>query len=279
MTATMTTVWDRAAAFLGDNAAAIAPLALGALFVPMALSGSLRALLGTLGGAGDVVLGVALVLLSLATVWGNLAVTALALAPARSREPAVAAANARLLPVVGVYAALLAGLLVLMLPFGVALGMSGVDMAALSVGQTSAVTPNIGAATFVLLYLPVFAVLLLWLSGRLALIVPVVVTERRGLGALARSFALTRPVQWRIVGVLILYLVVSFVATAAARTVFGSVFGLLLGGDGPVTTASVLTATIMAGVSTALSLLSIAFGAELYLALRATGVDGTVSPV
>lgn len=277
MTATMTTVWDRAAAFLGDNAAAIAPLALGALFVPMALSGSLRPLLGTLGGAGDVVLGVALVLLSLATVWGNLAVTALALDPARSRAQAVAAANARLLPVIGVFAALLAALLALMLPFAAALGMSGVDMAALSAGQTSAVTPNAGAVIFILLYLPVFAVLLLWLSGRLALIVPVVVAERRGLGALARSFALTRPVQWRIVGVLILYLVVSFVATAAARTVFGSVFGLLLGGDGPVTTASVLTSTIMAGVSTALSLLSIAFGAELYLALRGASAGGTVS--
>lgn len=266
--ATMSTVWERAAEFLGDHLAAVAPLALGALFVPMSLSGNLRPLMGTLGRGGDVALGVVLVLLALATVWGNIAITALALDPAGGRAPAVTAANARLLPVVGVFALLLLGVLVLALPFAVALGMSGVDMAALSAGQTSSTTPGMGAALFVLFYLPVFVVLLLWLSGRLSLIVPVMVMERRGPGLLVRSFVLTRPVQWRIVGVLILYLVVSLVAIAAARTMFGSVFGLLMRGEGPITMASVLTSTIVAGVSTVFSLLSIAFAAQLYLAAR-----------
>lgn len=265
---TMNTVWDRTAEFLSDNLAALTPLALFALFVPLSLSGTLNPLVGTLGGAGDVALGAALVLLALVNMWGNIAITGLALDPAGGRGAAVAAATASLLRVIAAAVLLLLGMIALLLPFGVALGLSGIDMAALAAGQSSDVTPAFGPAVFIIVYLPVVAVLVLWVSARLVVLVPTIVAQRIGLGAIVRSFAMTRPVQWKIVGVLILYLVTAFVATAAARTVVGGVLGLLIGGDGPITLAGVLTATVVAGVSTILSLLSIAFAAQLYLALR-----------
>ena len=166
-----------------------------------------------------------------------------------------------------------------MVPFGVALGLSGLDMNAMSEGRMAGGNPNAGAALFMLLYLPLVSVALLWLSARLSLIVPIMVMERRGLGVFARSFVLTRPAQWRIVGVLILYLIVSLVASGAARSVFGTLFALMTDGDGPITLATVLTATIVAGVSATLSLLSIAFVARLYIAMRDAReaiVDGAV---
>ena len=266
--ATMSTVWDRAAEFLSGHLAAVVPLALAALFVPQALSGTLGPVMGTLGGGGDLALGVLLVLLALVTVWGNIAITALALDPSAGRAPAVVAANRLLLPLAGLYLLLLVGLLLLASPFFVALGLSGVDLTAMAAGRTAGAKPNAGAALFMLLYLPVFTVLLLWLSARLSVMIPTMVIERRGLGTLARSFALTRPAQWKIVGVLILYVLVSLVATRAAQSVVGSILALTIGGQGPLALAGVLTATIVAGVSTVFSLLAIAFVARLYLAAR-----------
>ncbi len=74
--------------------------------------------------------------------------------------------------------------------------------------------------------------------------------------------------MWKIIGMLILYGIVAGVAILATRTVFGSVLRLVLGGDGLVTTASVLTALIGAVVQTVFVVLAAAFTAKLYLAVR-----------
>lgn len=266
--ATMSTVWDRAAEFLGDNLAAVTPLALLTLFVPLSLLGNLVPLVGSIGTVGDIALGFVLLALSIVTVWGGLAITALALDPVAGREPAIAVANRRLLPVLGVGLVVLAVVAVLALPFGIALGFSGLDMTGMAPGRPSTTAPNIAAILFVVLYVPVFALLLLWLAARLALVNPVMAMERRGLGVFARSFVLTARIQWKLIGVLLLYFVVSQVAALAAQSVFGVVFGLLIGGDGPVNVASVLTSIIVAAVSTLFSLFAIAFLARLYLAAR-----------
>lgn len=266
--ATMSTVWDRAAEFLSDNLAAVTPLALLTLFVPLSLMGNLMPLLGTIGSGGGLAVGVVLLIGSLVTVWGTLAITALALDPGAGRGAAIAIANQRILPVVGVSLMLLVGIFALSLPFGIALGLSGLDMQAMAAGRTSATPPNPGALLFIVLYVPVFALLMLWLSARLMLINPVMVMERRGLGVYHRSFTLTARFQWRLIGVLLLYFIVSQVAGLAAKTVFGSVLALLIGGEGPLSLANVLTSIIVAGISTLFSLLAIAFIARLYLAAR-----------
>jgi hypothetical protein len=157
-------------------------------------------------------------------------------------------------------------------PIGVALGVSGVDMTALAAGQQPASPAAPGAAAalgFVGLYTLFLIPFLLWVYARfVVLITPIMVMERRGIGVYGRSFVLTRGIAWKVIGVLLLYGIVSWVASAAAKTVFGTVFRLLIGGEGPVTLASILTQIVVAAISTIFSVLSVAFIAKLYLATR-----------
>jgi len=94
------------------------------------------------------------------------------------------------------------------------------------------------------------------------------VVARRWISALARSFRLTRPVGLKVLGVLILYAIVGGVSFLAAKLVFGSILGLIAGGEGLVTIGSAITATLVALVVTVFNVLASAFTAKLYLAVR-----------
>ncbi|WP_353203118.1 hypothetical protein [Sphingomonas sp.] len=265
----MSTVWDRTAEFLSDNLAALTPIVLLGIFVPLTLLGSLMPLIGSSGQAGDWALGGIVFVLALVTTWGGIAITALAFDPAAGRASAVATANHRIAPVLGIGLVTTLAVVLLAAPIAVALGLSGVDMAAMAAGKPPAGAGNGWALRFATIYTIVFAVFLLWAYARLVLLItPIMVMERRGLGVYARAFVLTRGITWKVIGVLLLYAIVSWVASAAAKTVFGSVFGLLIGGTGPITLASVLTQIAVAATSTLFSVLSVAFVAKLYLATR-----------
>lgn len=269
MIATMSTVWDRTAEFLSDNLAALTPLVLLGIFVPLTLLGSLMPLMGASGQAGDITLGLLVLALSLVTSWASLAITALAFDPAAGRAPAVQTANRRLLPVLGIGLVTLLIVLILMAPVPIALAMSGVDLETLAAGKSPAGDTANGALAFSALYAVSLALVLFWGYARfLVLVTPIMIMERRGLGVYARSFVLTRRIAWKMMGVLVLYAGVSWVASAAAKLVFGTVFSLLIGGEGPLTLATVLTQIAAAGVSTIFSVLAVAFIAKLYLAVR-----------
>lgn len=265
---TMSMVWDRTAEFLGDNLSALAPIVLFAVFVPLGLFGSVMPLMGGGGRAGDWALGIVLLALALVTVWGGLAVTALAIDPPAGRTAAMRTATARLPPVLGIGLVVLAAMIAATLPAGIALVLGGMDMTAMAGGRSSPGDVAPGAALFAGLYLVLLAVVLFWLGARLLLVRPVMILERRGLGVFARSFALTRGIAWKIVGLLLLYAIVSWVATTAAKTVSGSIFALLIGGEGRATPAGVLTQVVAAGVSSIFSVLAVTFMAKLYLAAR-----------
>ncbi|MDB5707150.1 MAG: hypothetical protein JWN66_4266, partial [Sphingomonas bacterium] len=132
---------------------------------------------------------------------------------------------------------------------------------------TNAAMPN-GVGGFIALYSLFVLGVLLWLGARLSLLSPVILREGRWVGALGRSFKLTRPIVLKIIGVMILYGIVWGVSVLAAKTVFGFVFGLIAGGDGPVTVGSVLTSICVAFVLTMFSVLAAAFVGKLYLAVR-----------
>lgn len=270
MIATMSTVWDRTAEFLSDNLAALTPLVLLGIFVPLTLLGSLMPLMGAGGQTGDITLGLIVLALSLVTSWASLAITALAFDPAAGRAPAVQTANRRLLPVLGLGLVTLLVVLMLMAPIPIALAMSGVDLASLAAGNKPAAGDSVnGALAFCALYALSLGVVLFWGYARfLVLVTPIMIMERRGLGVYARSFVLTRRIAWKVMGVLILYIGVLWVASAAARLVFGTVFSLLIGGEGPLTLATVLTQIAVAGVLTIFSVLAVVFIAKLYLAVR-----------
>ena len=261
----MGTVWDRATEFLSDNLAAIFPLALCAIFIPSAITQSI-APLGTLGATAVLSVQLVSICLSCVSLWGKVAIMALALDAAAGRGSAIAIANRRLLPIIGITLVIGAAVIALLIPVAVALVVAGFDFQAAMTSAEPAVPPSVTG--FLLLYMLLVSCALIWFSARLALVVPTMLMERRGLGVFARSFKLTRPVQWRILGVLLLYFMVSAVSVLAAKLVFGSVLGLIAGGDGPMTVATVMTSIFVSIVVTGFSLLAAAFTAKLYLAVR-----------
>lgn len=269
----MSTVWDRTAEFLSENIAAILPIALFAFFVPSSVGGSFQPVFLT--AAPGVALALRLVQLAFAilSVWGSLAITALALG-STGEETAGAIARRRLLPALLVSVVLGIAMLALVLPVSIFLAASGYDLTAIARGE--AVEISSAAAGFVSIYVLVFSIAMLWIGARLIVVTPVIVREGLMLGSIRQSWRLTRGSTWRIVGVLILFVVVATVSALAANTVFGSIFALVAGGgeDG-ISLAGVLTSTVTAAVQTAFLVLLPAFTAKLYLALAAQAAART----
>lgn len=261
-------VWDRTIEFLNEHASVLLPLAGLAIFVPSVITGSLshlqaapepsmRLLYGLLGLVGGIL-----------SLWGQLAIAALALHS--PLEQIARIATARLLPALGVYLVLgvLGGLALVPLIF--IIGAANLDMAAMQAGQMPAITPGVAGA--ISLYMLAFGVVVLFVLARLAPLTATIVNERRGLGAIPHAFRLTRGLTWRLVGVLLLYGIVTMVLSLAVTGVFGGLLGLFLGNEGTVNATKVITAVASALVSAGLTVLAVSFTAKLYLAIeRARG--------
>lgn len=262
----MGTVWDRTAEFLSDNLGTILPIALVGIFVPAVVTANFAELQQGATPGLKAGLGIGSFLLAIASFWGQLAIVALALDPSQGRA-AVRQATRRLPAAVAVMIVMLIVGLIALTPFGVILALSGVDLAAMQPGSMP--TPPASAVGSILIYGILLLPVALWLFARFAVLLPVVVGERLALGAFGRSWRLTRGVALKIVGVLILYVAVSSVASSAAQFGIGSIFRLLTGAASGISIASVLTTIIVAGVSTAFTVLGTAFTAKLFIALLA----------
>lgn len=268
----MGTVWDRTAEFLGDNVAAILPVALLAFFVPASIEGNFAALQPGDGTMLPLLLGLVQLAFGVLSLWGTLTITAMGLDLVSDRSAGMVALS-RLPATLLVTVLLLVAIAALGSPVLLVLVLSGLDPMAMS-GESMDL--GLPAATFVAIYLLVLVGALLWFGARLALVTPTIVRERRALSAVSRAWALTRGHGFRILGVLILYVVVSWVAQLAAQTVFGSVFELVAGGSGDgLTLAVVLTSIVVAAVQAGFLVVLAAFTAKLYLALAArSGLQG-----
>jgi hypothetical protein len=259
-------VWDRTVEFISDNVSAVVPIALMGIFVPLSIYTSLAPLAGGVAPAQRLVIYSVMIVMGLWSLWGKLAITALALDPHAGRPGAIRMAGQRLLPAIGLSLALFLALLVATMPAWIALQLGGFDFAAAASGHP--VMPSDEVRAFVVLYALLLAGVILWVAARLSVLLPTIVMERRGLGALRRSFRLTRGAALKIVGVVLLYAIVGSVAAKATQFVFGAVFGLLFGGDDTVSLAAILTSILVGVVTTAFSVLAAAFCTKLYLALR-----------
>ncbi|TPG39655.1 hypothetical protein EAH79_13165 [Sphingomonas koreensis] len=262
----MGTVWDRTTAFVAQAMAAILPIAILLIFLPVSVQIALQPIIvkATIGTRIEL----------LAAFWaiellGTLAIIVLALGATNRPGEACRAALARWLPTIGIFAvlAIIAG--VLAAPMGLGAHASGIDFAALQTDPDAAAASGLspGLALFLLLYGLAYIVVMMWATARLLVIEPVVLAERRGIGAIVRAVALTRKLTWRIIGVLLLYAIVSTIAVLAAQTVFGSVLRLIAPDDGDIGIASVITAIVVGAISTGFKVLAAVFVAMLYRAV------------
>ena len=263
----MGTVWDRTAEFMGDHLGAILPIALLAFFVPAAIEGNFEAAMAGASTSFALTLRLIQVAFGILSMWGSLAIIAMALD--MSGEGSAGGIAGRRLPQALLVAIVcIAVVVAAALPIPFALGASGVDMMAIAEGRN--VDLGTGVAGFVALYVLVLLCVMLWVAARLIVTWPVVVREALGLGALRRSWRLTRGTTWRVIGVILLFALVSWVSMLAASTVFGTIFALVAGGTGEgVSLAGVLTAIVVAAVQTVLNILVAVFTAKLYQALAA----------
>lgn len=267
----MGTVWDRATEFLGDNIAVLMPIALFAIFLPLSISDNLGPLGAQPGSAQALAVSLVGLAVSIVSLFGRMVIMIMAVDGEQTPGSASRLALARLLILLLVVIVLLLLFFMLALPIFVAVGLSGIDTKALTSGNPQAAAAALrgmaaGPAWFIAFYSIAWVVIAVWLSARLTLVMPVVLMERMSIGALARSFRLTRGIALKIVGMLLLYIVMFFVAILAARAVFGSIAGLLIGPVGPLTMAGVLTSIAVGLIQTLFLALQVAFVAKLYLA-------------
>lgn len=266
-------VWDRTTAFASERLGALLPIAIVLLFLPISVQLAIDPVLVKAGLTARI--GVLAVFAAIELL-GTLAIVTLALDQAQQAGQACRTAARRWPAMVGVLIVLIVAAGILAAPIGVAIAGSGIDFAAMEAGGGAAqLSP--GAALFIGFYAIAYAIVLLWATARLLLIEPVVIVERRGLGAIPRAFALTRGLTWRIVGVILLYAIVAGVAALAAQTVFGSILRLIAPDDGDVGIASVITAIIVGAVSTGFKVLAAIFVAKLYLAIHGNA-EGLAEP-
>lgn len=274
MTVDMGTIWDRTTRFLGDNLRAWLPVLLLAIFIPQTVSDILQLASASVGQATAQVAGL---LLALVGLWGQLFVVALALDPGAGAAAARATATGGLVRALIVMLALFVVAIVLLAPLGVVLAMGGVDLTQLN-GQTQQLSPDLstGARLFLGLYFLALLIVALFVTARLVPLYPVVLGERLSLGAIGRSFAVTRGMTWKLIGVLLLFVVVFAVAAVAARSVIGVIVGLIAPADGTLTPAAVVSAILGALVTALFTLVIAVFSTQVYRAVvpgRAAVVD------
>ncbi|WP_343528534.1 hypothetical protein [Sphingomonas sp.] len=232
MTVRIGSVWDSTQQVLAGRAGMLAPFAAIGFVLPTVVQ------LLLMHGMGAVAWGsVAAMLLSLVLgIWAQLAIMALATHPATTSGDAARAGRDRFLPVLGV--AIVLGFvlgLALLVPV-IVLASTDYDFAALvAANGNPALMPAIPGRVlaFLTFYLLAFGVIAIWLGVRLMLTYAVALNERCGLGAYRRSFALTRGLTWRLIGVSLLFLIVISVAGLAVQGVAGAALRLILGPDRP----------------------------------------------
>ncbi|WP_419809712.1 hypothetical protein [Sphingomonas sp.] len=268
-------VWDATTDVLAGRGRVLAPIALIAFLLPFAVQGAIRAYGGPSAGAAALGAVVAILVVPL-IVWGLFTVVTVASDPAMTRGEAGRLA-ARRVPA-GLLVALVAFAVVMIatLPIVGVLLASGFDFQAASAQAGSASPAKVapGAALFCVLYALVLALVGLWIGARLFLVNAVVALERRGIGAFARSFALTRGLGWKLIGVNLLFTLVWGVAAFAARSVTFIVFRLLLGGNG-FATATWFGSLADAAVTAAFIVVVGVFAARLHAAVA---TPATVEP-
>lgn len=268
----MGNVWDRTTEFLSDNAGALMPIVLLALLVPHSVS----ALVGSAGPAIPMIVAQAISLLcALIALWAQLAVVALALDPDGGRARAVSAATVNMGRAIAAMLLLLVALIVLALPILGLMIAKGVDLAALSSGGMARANLTGGAATFATIYMIALVIVVIFIGIRLALLYPVIVAEGGVVAAIRRSWAVSRGIVWKMIGVWLLFGIVYFVALAAVTSGIGTVIGFVTDMREPFSVGRIVIAILSGIVSTGFTVIVAAFSAKLYRAAIAAREGAT----
>lgn len=251
----LSAVWDDTVTFFADNLSIVVPISVASVFLPLSISTNLQASIDS--DESSLLLALVDLALSLIVLWGGIAISAMALGAARI-EQASRLATQKFLPVLGV---MVLAIMVIALP-GILLFFGP------QITQEFGGEPvNLGLPESLFLLCLLAGVIVV--SSRLLLVVPVILRDGMWFGAIAESWTLTRGMTLRLVGLLLLYALVSWVSALAAVAVFGSIFALVVSGGGGQALATLLTSIVAGAVTTVFTVFLPVFSAKLYLALIA----------
>lgn len=242
-------------------------VALALLVLPQTLAGLIAPDGRVTGGAAPLMLAAALV-----SLVGQIALVRLATGPSASVGEAIGHGARRLLPTLAALILFGALIILLALPFIMA-------MIALGWIDPEAATPTGAAAGSFGLALLLLVVLAVALSVRLMLILPVSSAEGGGpLHVLRRSWRLTADHYARLLG-LLLMLVVAALALMFVGAILGGIAARLAGGDAePMSLAALIAAATSAAAQAAFTILSSVMLARTYLQLAGRGPAAASGP-
>ena len=269
----MSDIWDRTTEVLRGRASMLATIAALLVFLPTLIQASAQLYVNSNTMSVTAVATAAMevsflgLLLLVIRMWGNAAIVAAGSDPAYDQSAAIAHGARRLGPLIGITFLLGVAAVLLLVPF-IALVGSSLDLAALARGQvpTARAIPGGGVIAAALVYALIVFVVVILIAVRLILLVPVIVNERLGIGAIGRSWRLTRGLFWRVFGVLWLFGIVLLIASSAATLLLSLLARLLLGGTN--IGAATFIGQIGAGaVASASAVVTGVFTAQLYRAL------------
>ncbi|WP_294356286.1 hypothetical protein [uncultured Sphingomonas sp.] len=274
--ARMGVVWDRTVDVLQGRSGILARLAILFLFVPGVLSAAVSSA-ATPGTPLAFVSSLVSIAASIILIAGVLAITAVASDPDVDAAQATRIGVERLLPALGAIALIMILLFVVMIPITLLIMHAGATFNP-ATGRFDLARAS-GSALQLAGVIGLLALIVgLWLTAKIAPLFAVIVNERRGLGAFARSFRLTRGSALRLIGVIILYGIVVIVAVMAATVVAGIAARLLLGPDAPGGVAFV-TGVASSAVTALLTVVQTVFYARFYVAVREHDEPKTDTPL
>jgi hypothetical protein len=255
MSISMSAVWDESAALMRRESHLLVPVALATVGIGAVISGLTQpetpaAGLGAMGILGFVIG-------NLVSLIGNLAIMALCLMPGMSVGESLRLAVTRMPKMLGIVVMFFLALLVLMIPIVIILKMSGAQISA-------DMNPEDLPGAAILLALIVGAALL-YVSARLLTLSAVIVDRNPpAIDAIKSSFASTSGIVTKIIGVLLLFFVVTLVVSGAVASISGILFGMLGKAVGAPLLGKGLTVLATGLVSALLSIVSTVFAAMLY---------------
>ena len=253
--------WEETRAVLAHDGRLIAAVALALVALPTAITALIDP--NGMGGRSEPVwVDVAVLIVSIAALAGQLALIRLALGPSITVGGAIGH-GLRRTPTYLVSAILMVfALMVLAIPFGAALVALGVPLESKTMPMTSGVA----------LVLILFVAAVLFIAVRMLMTAPVASAEAAGpVAIIRRSWTLTAGHWWKLFGFLILFFIAAVVTLLALSAVAGVVAGLLFGGIEPMSAGALLVALVQAVANAALTGLFAVMLARIYTHLAGAG--------
>jgi len=219
----ISTAWNETAEFVKREGGALFIIALAFMALPSVALQALAPGAVAPGQAPEPRLWVVLLLpvVMVLSIVGSLAISALALGRENIVGNAIAHGFRRFLPLLG--ASLLVGLAVVIVLVPLILA-SGIDMSELA-------APTPAVAGKLLLFMVIFALIVLFVWVRIMLVTPVAAAEKLGpVAIIRRSWALTRGHMWKLVALVLLLAIAVLVIGYVVSLVVGIPVALI---DGP----------------------------------------------